>query len=167
MQFIFNRFSCLPLLFAVIKNSRAIVGASVRSLAVQLGGVMDFKIPPQQSLVSQNFRVKNHLHGFGMTGFPAADLNVSRVDGFSARVTDNGGQNAFKLAQLVLNALETASGQGGHFRSFFPGFIFGFESQSCGIYTEMFAARLGSIRKKVSEVTAADSTANLCSVDTK
>ena len=65
-----------------IEDRRAVLGADVGTLAVELGRVMGDGEEHLQDLAERDLaRVVRHLHRLGMAGAPAAHLLVGRIGG--------------------------------------------------------------------------------------
>ena len=74
------RFSRQPCLFCImIKNHGTVIGANVRTLAVQLCRVMDRPEHIQEMFVADLYRIIHNLDDLCMTGLPGAYILVSRI----------------------------------------------------------------------------------------
>jgi len=104
---------CLRLLLArVDEDHRTVLGAEVRSLAVEGGGIMvgeeDFEQPP----IGDALRVEGDLHHLGMAGVAAAHIMVARLGEGAAGVADGGVAHPGQGAEDRLDAPEAAGTEG-------------------------------------------------------
>ena len=67
------------LIGVLVKNCGAVLGAVVRPLIIQFGGVVDGEKNPQQLAVGDLRRIEDDFHGFGVAGFAGADGFVLAV----------------------------------------------------------------------------------------
>jgi hypothetical protein len=74
------------LLIIQIENSRTVLLAHIRPLAIQLGEIMRLEEQPGQLLVARFRRIVDHLDRFGMARLIRADLFVGRIINMPARV---------------------------------------------------------------------------------
>src|SRR5687767_9604356 len=72
-------FRCRFLLGTVVEDRRAVLGANVRPLPVQCGGIMVFPEHIEQPVVGDLSGIVLDLHHFGMTGPPGAYILISRI----------------------------------------------------------------------------------------
>ena len=111
------------------ENGRPVLGADVRSLAVERGWVVVGKKNVQQLVVGDHFVVKDDFDRFGVAGAAGTDLPVVRVFRLSAGVADGSGHNSRHGVEHRLNSPEAAGGENGlryaHF--FLPFDLFFFE----------------------------------------
>ena len=76
----------LLLLIVMVEDGGAVLGAHIRALAIERGGIMNGEENVQQILVGDKTRVKVDLHHLGMPSVAAADFAVRRVWHTSASV---------------------------------------------------------------------------------
>src|SRR5437870_397927 len=76
------RFARGPLLLGrVIKNRRPVLGAYIRSLAVQRGGIVQLPEVVEQLVVGNLCRIEGDLNGLGVTCFVSTHVAVSGIFG--------------------------------------------------------------------------------------
>ncbi len=85
-QFSDDFFSFRFLRFVGVEDGRTVLGTDIRALAVERGWVVDGEKDVQKVRKGDDGRVEGDLHGLGMTRGAAADLFVSGVWAFAARV---------------------------------------------------------------------------------
>src|ERR1700730_2009530 len=95
------------------KKRRAGLRSLVRTLAVELGGIVVFPEYFQQFLVGKFRRIVLHFDGFGVAGAVAADVLVSRIGEVPTRITNPGCRDPRQLAKRGFNSPETACGESG------------------------------------------------------
>src|SRR5208337_2837626 len=101
---------------AVVKNRRAILRALVRSLAVQLRGIVRHGEVHFQELPVGDLRgIVNNLHGFSMAGLAAADDLIFGGVGRASRVARRSADDAFNVLKNSLHSPETAAGENHRF----------------------------------------------------
>ena len=104
----------LALVFAGIKDRRAIGCADVIALAVELGGVVGDGEEDAQKLAVGDLRgVVDDAHRFGVAGGLGGDLCVGRGRGRAAGVTGGGGEHALDALEDRLRPPEASSGEYG------------------------------------------------------
>src|SRR5947209_16271343 len=99
------------------ENRRAILRAEIGPLAVELRGVVDLPESFQKLFVTQLFRVKRHLHDFGVTGPVGAHVLVRGVCGVPTRVAHNSVCHAGHLPKRRLNSPKTSRAKCSDFHS--------------------------------------------------
>ena len=100
------------LLVAGIEDRRAVGGADVGALAVELSGIVGDGEEDAEELAVGDLRgIVDHLDGFGVAGGFGADLVVGGGGGRAAGVANRGGEYAFYTLEDRLRAPETASGE--------------------------------------------------------
>ena len=110
----------LRLLGRAAEDGRAVLVAHVRTLAVELRGVVDHEKPFQQLAVGDLRRVERHLHHFCVAGTVVAHVLVGGRVGGAAHVAALGARHAGADLEPVLGAPEAAAGEvrghggGGH-----------------------------------------------------
>src|ERR1700683_1652778 len=90
------------------KNSRTILRAYVRPLAVQRRRIVALPEDGEKFEVGHSARIKFHLDSFGVPGASAANILVSRILHRAAGVTGGHGSDAFHLPECVLHTPETS-----------------------------------------------------------
>src|ERR1700683_3165642 len=90
------------------KNTRPLLRAYVRSLAVQRGRVVTLPEDGEKLEVGNSARIKFHLDSFGVPRASAANILVSRILHRAAGVTGGHGSDASPLPKCVLHAPETS-----------------------------------------------------------
>src|SRR5258708_13695972 len=85
------------LLFIVIEDRAAILGAYIIPLPVQGGRIMRFPEYFQQFIIGDNGRVISDLQGFRMAGCATANFFVGRMGHMSACITGDGFYDSFSL----------------------------------------------------------------------
>jgi hypothetical protein len=96
---------------AVEEDHRAVLGADIGALPVDLGRVVDLPVDPQEIPERDPLRVEGHLTDLGVAGGARADLLVSRVSDVAALVADGGVEDALDLAEGSLDLPEAAGAE--------------------------------------------------------
>ena len=110
----------LRLLGRAAEDGRAVLVADVRTLAVELRGVVDHEEPFEQLAVRDLRRVEGHLHHLRMAGAVVAHVLVGGRVGGAAHVAALGARYAGADLEPVLGTPEAAAGEirghggGGH-----------------------------------------------------
>ena len=100
-----------PLLFVLGKDGRAILGADVIALAVELGCVVDREKDVEQLGIADIVIVECDPDRLRMAGFAAADLLVGRVDRLPAGVAAFDRFDADDVQELRLGSPEAPARQ--------------------------------------------------------
>src|SRR3982074_1001471 len=93
------------------EDCRAVLRSIVRTLAVELGGIVVFPKYLQQFLVGKFRRIVLHFDGFGVAGAVAANVLVSRIGEVPTRITNPGRRDPRQLAKRSFDSPETACGE--------------------------------------------------------
>src|SRR6266542_2000820 len=96
------------LLWGVVENCRAILGAEVGALPVQLGWIVVFPKDVKQLFIRNFGRVVIHFHRFGMPGAIGADVFVGGILHLTPGVADASSGHAWNLAESSLNTPKTS-----------------------------------------------------------
>src|SRR5205809_1247409 len=103
------------LLRRVVEHGRTVLGADVRSLAVQSRGVVDGEEDVQQVAERYHRRVERDLYDLGVTGRSSAHVLVRWVGGVAARVSGLHPLDALQILERGFEAPEAATGERGGF----------------------------------------------------
>src|ERR1700733_1673084 len=95
------------------QDRRAVLRATVVTLAHTLGRVVRLPEYAQQLFVTDALGIENHLDGFGMTGGSAAHLFVGWVRHVATGISDRRGIDARQLPEGLFRAPEAAHGKQG------------------------------------------------------
>ena len=108
-------------------HRRAVLGADVVAVAVEVGGVVVLPEDPQQGLAARpaDGGVVGHPHGLGVTGGPGAHLLVGGVGRGAAHVADGGDHHPVLAPQYALHAPEAAARQVDDLGALRPGAVQG------------------------------------------
>src|ERR1700681_4701846 len=90
---------------------RAVLRTIVRTLAVELGGIVVFPEYFQQFLVGKFRRIVLHFDGFGVAGAVAANVLVSRIGEVLTRITNPGCRDPLQVATRGFTSPEAACGE--------------------------------------------------------
>ena len=132
------------------EDGAPVLGADVRALPVQRGGVV---VVPEdvEELVVGNFGwIVGDADGFGVTGVVSADVPVRWILGGAAGVTDFGDEDAFGLTEGFFDAPEATGGEDGGLR--------GSEFQRNGVEAVPEAGGFRAIVEDVAEMGGAPGT---------
>jgi hypothetical protein len=99
------------LLWRVSENGRTVLLAKVRSLAIDLSGIVHVPEGVDERFVFDFGWIKGDLDDFGMTGLVGADIFVRRIFGVAVAVADDGILYALNHTEFHFDAPETASGK--------------------------------------------------------
>src|SRR5450755_2204518 len=113
LQLLLRQLGFALLLRGVKKDRGAILRSIVRTLAVELGGIMVFPKHFQQLLVGKFRRIVLHFDCLGVAGAVAANILVGRIGKVAARVSNPGRGDTRQLAESGFNSPETACSKGG------------------------------------------------------
>ena len=103
---------CLAVLLGRLgEDRRAILGADVAALAIELGRVMRREIDVEQVAKGQLGGVEHDLDRLGVAGIPAAHRLVGRLGGLPAGVAAFDRLDPEQVEENRLGAPETATGQ--------------------------------------------------------
>src|SRR5690242_9110421 len=100
------------LLGVVEEDRRAVLRADVRSLAVELRGIVQREELLDELLVGDLGRIEVDLHDLGVPRAPRAHLLVGRLRQRAAEVADRGPAHSGRVAELDLDAPEAAGAEG-------------------------------------------------------
>ena len=106
------RFRVLP--FILRKDCRAILGADIIALAIELGWIVRCKENREQVAVADDLRIETDPDRLGMAGAPATHLAIGRIGGRAASVAALDPAHARDIEEHRLGAPETSARQDGH-----------------------------------------------------
>src|SRR5437868_14488458 len=107
-----DRLACLAVLIRVLgEDRRAILGADVIALTVELGRVVSGEEDVEQIVVADLIGSEGHADRFGMTGIAAADLAIGRVGDRAAGITALDRFDPDDIEEHRLGAPETSAGE--------------------------------------------------------
>ena len=95
------------------EDGGAVLIADIAELPVDDGGVDVVPEDVEQLLIRHLCRVKDHLHGFGVSGLAAGDLFVRRVVDVPARVARDGRNHPRHFLECLFHTPEAAAGERG------------------------------------------------------
>lgn len=99
--------------FVVVEDDGAVLGAHVRALSVEGGGVVDGEKDLQEILVADEVGIVGDLNDFGVAGTSAGHFAVGGVGGVAALVAGHHVGDAFEFFEEGFEAPEAASAKGG------------------------------------------------------
>src|SRR5581483_2180579 len=121
LKLLLGRARYLLLLRRVKEDCRAILSSHVRSLAVDLGRIVDAPEDVEQSFVADHSGIVGDLYNFRMPSLVGADVAVGRVLQVSAHVTHGRVNHALKLTEGVFRSPEASCSEcSGFNHSSFP-----------------------------------------------
>src|ERR1700720_396964 len=85
--------------------------APVRTLTIQLSGIVVLPEDFQQLVVRKFRRIVVHFDGLGVSGAIGTDLFIRRIGGLSAGITDASRGHTRQLTKCRFHSPETASGK--------------------------------------------------------
>src|SRR3954471_4260714 len=104
------------LLVVGIEDRRAVLRSLVRTLAVQLRGIVRNREKHSQQFTVCNLRrIEDHLNGLGVAGLAGADDFVFGSFGASARVARRRADHSLNVLEYGLHTPEAAAGKNGGF----------------------------------------------------
>jgi hypothetical protein len=91
------------------ENYRAVLGAYIRTLAVEGGGIMHFEEQLNQARVSALCRIECYFDDLGVSGTVGADLSISGVINLAPAIAADSVNNPGDLPEKAFNAPEAPS----------------------------------------------------------
>lgn len=112
IEFLFEFFGCLFLIFVLVEDRRTVLRSFVVALFVQCGRVVglpvDFEKCPKGDFIGVEF----DLDDLGVSRFACADLFVGRVDDGTTRVPGDDGTHPFDSLKNSFGTPEAAASEG-------------------------------------------------------
>ena len=101
------------LVFIVIEDGRAILGAPIDELTAGVGGVDHPPKAIQQGFVTDALRIVEHLHGLGMSGLAGTDIRVSGMGLGAAGITGYNRHDTGYASEIGFGTPEASPGKCG------------------------------------------------------